>query len=162
MKPGWKYRSLDELAHVSRGRSRHRPRNEPSLFGGEFPFVQTADIHGSDLYIHSYSQTYNEAGLAQSKLWEPGVICITNAGENTGDCGILAIRACFPDSILAIEPMPEMADAIFLKYSIDRLKPQSRRITRGATQDNLSVAKLLAFKMPAPDLDAISKPELNQ
>jgi type I restriction enzyme S subunit len=80
------------------------------------------------------------------------VICITNAGENTGDCAILGIRACFPDSIIAVETDPSKAHPIFLKYAIDRLKPQLRRVTRGATQDNLSVAKLLAFKFPVPPL----------
>ena len=150
MRTGWELRSIDELAKVGRGRSRHRPRNDPSLYGGEYPFIQTADIHASDLYITSYSQTYSEAGLRQSQLWEPGVICITNAGENTGDCAILGIRACFPDSILTVEPIESVADPVFLKYSIDLLKPQLRRVTRGATQDNLSAAKLLAFKFPAP------------
>jgi type I restriction enzyme S subunit len=150
MASGWELHSIDEVAVVSRGRSRHRPRNDPALYGGEYPFVQTADIHASDLYIKSFSQTYSEAGLAQSRLWEPGVICITNAGENTGDCAILGIRACFPDSILALEPMPNKADPVFLKYAVDLLKPQLRRVTRGATQDNLSATKLLAFKFPIP------------
>lgn len=150
MKRGWSYKSIDEIGTVARGRSRHRPRSDPALYGGEYPFVQTADIHNSDLYIRSYSQTYNEEGLRQSKLWEPGVICITNAGANTGDCAILGIGACFPDSVIAVTPHEEEADPVFLKYAIDALKPQLRRITRGATQDNLSVAKLLSFKFPVP------------
>lgn len=150
MKPGWKLKAIDELARVGRGRSRHRPRNDPSLYGGEFPFVQTAEIHGSELYITSFSQTYSVTGLAQSRLWDPGVICITNAGEKTGDCAILGIRACFPDSVIAVEAEEGKTDPVFLKYAIDLLKPQLRRVTRGATQDNLSVAKLLAFKFPVP------------
>lgn len=150
MRSGWELKSIDELARVGRGRSRHRPRNDPSLYGGDYPFVQTAEIHGSDLRITSFSQTYSDAGLAQSKLWEPGVICITNAGENTGDCAILGIQACFPDSVIAVEAEEGKADPVYLKYAIDLLKPQLRRVTRGATQDNLSVAKLLAFKFPVP------------
>jgi type I restriction enzyme S subunit len=143
-------KSIDELAWVGRGRSRHRPRNDPSLYGGEHPFVQTAEIHSADLTISTYSQTYSDRGLEQSKTWEPGTICITNAGENTGDCAILAIRACFPDRIIAVVADEKKSDAVFLKYAIDQLKPQFRRITRGATQDNLSLAKLLAFKFPSP------------
>jgi len=63
-------KSLDYFGKVGRGKSRHRPRNDPALYGGPYPFIQTADITNSDLYVSSYSQTYSEAGLAQSKLWE--------------------------------------------------------------------------------------------
>lgn len=150
MRRGWTERSIDELAFVGRGKSRHRPRNDPSLYGGEYPFVQTAEIHDADLWITSFKQTYSDKGLAQSKMWDPGTICITNAGENTGDCAILGIRACFPDSIIAVIADESKSDSIFLKYAIDQLKPRLRRVTRGATQDNLSVAKLTAFKFPTP------------
>ena len=153
MRRGWAEKSIDELAFVGRGKSRHRPRNDPSLYGGEHPFVQTAEIHNADLWITTFKQTYSEKGLAQSKIWDPGTICITNAGENTGDCAILGIRACFPDSIIAVIADESKSDTVFLKYAIDQLKPRLRRITRGATQDNLSVAKLTAFKFPAPPLE---------
>ena len=35
---------LSELGFVGRGRSRNRPRDEPSLYGGPYPFFQTGDI----------------------------------------------------------------------------------------------------------------------
>ena len=40
----------------------------------------------------------------------------------------------------------------FLKYSIDCLRYQLRSVTKGATQDNLSVSKLISFKFPVPHL----------
>jgi len=153
MRAGWTLNAVHDLAFLKRGKSRHRPRNEPSLYGGEYPFVQTADIHNSDLYVTSYSQTYNEKGLEQSKLWEPDTICITIAGENTGDCAILGIRACFPDSIIGVIADPSKADTIFLKYAIDGLRLQIRNITRGATQDNLSVTKFSSFRFPTPPVE---------
>jgi type I restriction enzyme, S subunit len=153
----WELKSIDEIAQISRGRSKHRPRNDPSLYGGSYPFVQTADIHASDLYIKSFSKTYSDLGLAQSKLWQPGVLCITNAGENTGDCAILDIEACFPDSIIAVTPDPLKSDIFFLKYSVDRIKHQLRSVTKGATQDNLSVSKLVSFKFPVPSLSTQKK-----
>ena len=152
MTESWNLKSIDEIAEIGRGRSRHRPRNAPELYGGVYPFVQTADIHASDLYINTFSKTYNEAGLAQSKLWDSGVICITNAGENTGDCAILGIQACVPDSIITVIPDPEETDPVFLKYAIDQLKSQLRAVTKGATQDNLSIAKLTVFKFQVPSV----------
>ena len=73
----WEYKSLDELGSISRGRSKHRPRNDASLFGGKYPFVQTADVKNANLYLTNYSETYNEKGLEQSRLWKAGTLCIT-------------------------------------------------------------------------------------
>src|ERR1022692_2513587 len=78
-KTEWKPSRLDELGFVGRGKSRHRPRNDSRLYGGPYPFIQTAEIMGADPYITSYSQTYTELGLQQSKLWPPNTLCITIA-----------------------------------------------------------------------------------
>jgi len=150
--PTWSHKRLDELGFVGRGRSRHRPRHHPSLYDGPYPFIQTAEITASDLYITEYTQTYSELGLAQSKMWEKNTLCIVNAGVNTGDSAILGFQACFPDSVIAFKPTPSEADVRFVKYYLDTIKPQIRQITMGATQDNLSVAKLLSFEIPTPPL----------
>jgi type I restriction enzyme, S subunit len=147
---GWNYTKLDELGIIRRGRSKHRPRNDPSLYGGSYPLIQTAEVTASEFYIRGFSQTYNETGLAQSRLWEPDTLCIVNAGENTGETAILGFRACFPDSIIGFTAYPEKSDVRFIKYYLSILKTHIRSITKGATQDNLSVEKLLSFDIPSP------------
>ena len=77
----WEEKCLDELGTISRGKSKHRPRNDPALYGGVYPFIQTADVKNANFYITKYSQTYNEKGLSQSKLWEKGTLCITIAAK---------------------------------------------------------------------------------
>ncbi len=144
--------SLNQIGTVARGKSRHRPRNDPSLYGGPYPFIQTGDITNSELYVSSYSQTYSERGLSQSKLWNPGVLCIVNAGVNTGDSAVLGIQACFPDSVISFTADPAKSDVRFVKYFLDSVKTGIRSITMGATQDNLSVSKLLTIKLPVYDL----------
>ncbi|MFC3204070.1 restriction endonuclease subunit S [Alteromonas oceani] len=147
----WSEKSLDQLGFVSRGKSRHRPRDAAHLYGGPYPFVQTGDVKHAGLYLTDYSQTYSEEGLAQSKLWPAGTLCITIAA-NIADTSILAIDACFPDSVIGFIPDPEKADARFVKYLFDAvLKLQYRQFTQGAAQDNLSQAKLLALKFLVPD-----------
>lgn len=149
---------LDELGYVSRGRSQHRPRNAPHLYGGEFPFIQTADITRSNLYISDYSQTYTQAGVDQSRMWEPGVLCIANAGVNTGDNAILSFKACFPDSVIGFIADSETCEVRYIKYFLDSVKSQIRSITMGATQDNLSVGKLLTI--PIPKLPLVSQKKI--
>ena len=152
LKPGWSYKKLNELGFVGRGKSKHRPRNEPSLYGGKHPFIQTAEVTASEFYIIKYSQTYSDLGLAQSKLWDKNTLCIVNAGENTAETAILKFQACFPDSIIGFIADSEKADVRFIKYYLTTIKPQLRSITKGATQDNLSVSKLLLFDILTPPL----------
>lgn len=147
----WSAKSLDELGTVSRGRSRHRPRDAAHLYGGPYPFVQTGDVKRAGLYLTEYSQTYSDEGLAQSKLWPSGTLCITIAA-NIADTSILAIDACFPDSVIGFIPDPRKSDARFIKYLFDAvLKLQYRQVSQGAAQDNLSQGKLLALKFSVPD-----------
>jgi type I restriction enzyme S subunit len=149
--PETKTTRLDDLGYVSRGRSRHRPRNDASLYGGEYPFFQTGDIKAANFYLTEYSQTYNELGLAQSKMWDKGTLCITIAA-NIAETAILGIPGCFPDSVVGFVPDPDKADVRFIKYYIDILKLGMQSISRGTTQDNMSVEKLMSFDFNVPDL----------
>ena len=151
-KTEWKPSRLDELGFVGRGKSRHRPRNDSRLYGGPYPFIQTAEIMDADPYITSYSQTYTELGLQQSKLWPPNTLCMTIAGANTAETAILKFEACFPDSIIGFIPDEKKADLHFVKYSLDLMKHKFLAVTRGATQDNLSLDKLLSFPLATPPL----------
>ncbi len=149
LKNGWQRVNLSDLGRVERGRSRHRPRNDKVLFGGKYPFIQTGDVKSANLYINSYSQTYNENGLAQSKLWQSNTLCITIAA-NIADSAILAIPACFPDSIVGFIPYEKKSDVKFVKYLLDLLQKNFQLISKGTTQDNLSLEKLLSINFSAP------------
>ena len=77
----WTEKSLSQLGILARGKSKHRPSKDQSLFGGKYPFIQTSDIKHSNFYVNSFSNTYNETGLAQSKLWPKNTLCITIAAN---------------------------------------------------------------------------------
>ncbi len=149
----WKLLKLDQLGFVGRGRSRHRPRDAAFLYGGPYPFFQTGDIKAANLRLTEHSQTYSEAGLAQSRLWKPGTLCITIAA-NIAETAILGIEACFPDSVVGFIADPEKSETTFVKYYIDMIKLQMQGVSRGTTQDNLSLDKLLAFDFRVPPLPA--------
>jgi type I restriction enzyme S subunit len=153
MKPtAWPRKRLDELGFVGRGKSRHRPRNEPSLYGGPYPFIQTADVMAATPYITGYSQTYSELGFRQSKMWPANTLCMTIAGANTAKVAILKIKACFPDSVVGFIPNKTKADLHFVLYSLGLMKDQFLAVSRGATQDNLGLSKLLSFPLLAPEV----------
>ena len=144
--------TLNDLGYVNRGRSKHRPRNAPELYGGPYPFVQTADIKHADLYLTEYEQTYSELGLAQSRLWPIGTLCITIAA-NIADTAILGCEACFPDSVIGFIPDEDKCDVRYVKYLFDtELQESFQQLSQGVAQDNLSKDKLLSVKFHIPDL----------
>jgi len=144
------FRKLTDVGSVNRGKSKHRPRNAPELYGGPYPFVQTGDVKAANFFITDYTQTYSERGLAQSKLWQPGTLLITIAA-NIADTAVLKIPACFPDSIIGFIPRQGESDVRFMKYCLDTYKSQMQAISQGTTQDNLSQGKLLSLRFRIPD-----------
>ena len=156
MMEGWKEYILEDLGFVGRGKSRHRPRNEPFLYGDKYPFVQTADVKSSNNRISTYTQMYSEKGLKQSKLWPVNTLCITIAA-NIADAAILDIEACFPDSIIGFIPDSKKSDVQFVKYLFDLLQVSIKQISQGAAQDNLSLEKLRSIKFLVPPLPTQNK-----
>jgi type I restriction enzyme, S subunit len=148
----WPKLPLDQLGYVSRGRSRHRPRNDPSLYGGPYPFIQTGDVKHANFRITEHTTTYSEAGLAQSRLWPKDTLCITIAA-NIADTALLGYEACFPDSVIGFIADEEKADARFVKYYFDIIQRELQMVSQGATQDNLSQEKLLSFGIVCPPVE---------
>ncbi len=149
----WTPQRLDQLGYLSRGRSRHRPRDAVHLYDGPYPFIQTGDVKHAGLYITEYQQAYSDAGLEQSRLWPAGTLCITIAA-NIADTAILGFDACFPDSVIGFIPDTRKADARFLKYLFDAtIQRRVQQFTQGAAQDNLSIEKLLSIEFPVPSVD---------
>ena len=148
----WKKMPLDKMGVISRGKSKHRPRNDARLFGGKYPFIQTGDIGAAGLYVQNYSQTYNEEGLVQSKLWPKDTLCITIAA-NIADTALLAFPACFPDSIMGFLPYENVSNVKYVKYCFDILKKDCQQISQGTAQDNLSWKKLSTILFPCPPIE---------
>jgi type I restriction enzyme S subunit len=149
----WTPKHLDQLGYLSRGRSRHRPRDAAHLYDGPYPFIQTGDVKHAGLYITEYQQTYSEAGLEQSRLWPAGTLCITIAA-NIADTAILGFDACFPDSVIGFIPDEGKADVRFVKYLFDAtIQRRVQQFTQGAAQDNLSQEKLLSIEFSVPEVN---------
>jgi type I restriction enzyme S subunit len=145
---------LSEVAEVGRGKSKHRPRNEKSLFGGKYPFVQTGDVRAAKKYIAASTSNYSEKGLAQSKLWPVGTVCITIAA-NIGDVAILGIDACFPDSVVGISSAENSNE--FIYYFLITLQRQLDLQANSAAQKNINLKVLSGIQIPLPPLPEQAK-----
>jgi type I restriction enzyme S subunit len=147
---GWEICSFAEVGNLDRGRSKNRPRDEPSLYGGEYPFIQTGDVANSNGEITAYTQTYSEKGLAQSRMWPVGTLVITIAA-NIGKTAILTFPACFPDSMVGFIP----GDRVIVDYVRPCLVTMESRLEEAApqvAQKNINLKILSELRIPVPPL----------
>ena len=145
---GWIWASLSYIGELNRGKSKHRPRNDPKLYNGDYPFVQTGDIRYANKFISNYSQTYNEIGLKQSRLWPKGTLCITIAA-NIADTAILNFDACFPDSIVGFIPNIS-SNIFFIEYFLRTAKENLDRYAPATAQKNINLKILSELLIPLP------------
>jgi len=148
---GWCWASLDEAGHLQRGRSRHRPRDASHLYGGPYPFVQTGDIRKANLVVRSHTQTYSEAGLAQSQLWPAGTLCITIAA-NIAETAMLGYDACFPDSVVGYHGVAPFVVTEYVMYFVKSARDQLERFAPATAQKNINDEILSQVPMPLPPL----------
>ncbi|MGO1691534.1 MAG: restriction endonuclease subunit S [Marinobacter sp.] len=148
----WCEFTLKEVCtEYGRGKSKHRPRNDPRLYGGDYPFIQTGDVRRSDHIITDFSKTYNDKGLSQSKLWPKGTICITIAA-NIAETGVLGFDSCFPDSIIGLVVDNTKASNSYVEFLLQSVKTVLKAKGKGSAQDNINLGTFEKEKFPFPPL----------
>jgi type I restriction enzyme, S subunit len=145
---GWAWARLSELGTFGRGESKHRPRDDPRLYGGAVPFVQTGVVAGAGDYIKGFHQTYSELGVAQSHIWPSGTLCITIAA-NIAKTAILAFEACFPDSVVGLFP-DRGIDAYFIHMWMKTIQSRLEAFAPATAQKNINLEVLHNVAVPLP------------
>lgn len=152
---GWTLLPFGAVGSLDRGKSRHRPRDARELYDGPYPFIQTGDVANSRGVIRAYSSTYSELGLAQSRLWRSGTLCITIAA-NIAKTGVLAFDACFPDSVVGFLPGSQVRTE-FVQAWLGFLQPTLEANAPQAAQKNINLEILRALPVPVPPLNLQDK-----
>jgi len=146
----WAWVKLTDIGELSRGKSKHRPRNDAMLYvDGTIPLIQTGDVASADKHITKFSTCYNEVGLAQSRLWKKGTLCITIAA-NIGDVAILDFDACFPDSVLGFLPYSDSVSVEYVYFMLLAYKSRMNQKASKVAQSNLSLDKIGTMLFPLP------------
>lgn len=149
---GWCYILLGELGELARGKSKHRPRNDPRLFGDFVPFIQTGEVARSGGLICSFSKMYSEFGLQQSRIFPKGTICITIAA-NIADTGILKFDACFPDSVVGLITDETLANSYFVEYFLRTIREDLAQFAPATAQANINLEILNKVVILLPPLN---------
>jgi type I restriction enzyme S subunit len=100
----------------------------------------------------SHKQTYSEAGLAQSRLWPAGTICITIAA-NIADSAILTYPVCFPDSVVGLIVDPEFCVTEFVEFFVRTAREDLSQFAPATAQKNINIGILGEVAVPLPPLD---------
>lgn len=149
----WKYVYLSSLGELSRGKSKHRPRNDKRLFeNGKYPFFQTGDVKTARDYLVACDKMYGEFGLAQSKLWSSGTLCITIAANIAETC-FLGVDACFPDSIVGFTANDNIVNKEYIRYFIEASKKRLWAFAPATAQKNINLTTLENLIVPYCTLD---------
>jgi len=147
-----------QLAHIERGKFTARPRNNPRLYGGNIPFIQTGDVTNSNGKITTYSQTLNEEGLKVSKRFPRGTLFFTIAA-NIGDVGVASFETACPDSLVAITPAKRTCQD-WLAHELRRRKQSFENLASHNAQLNINLEKLRPYLLcapPFPEQEAIAE-----
>lgn len=149
---GWAWARFPELGIFERGKSKHRPRNDPKLFRpGIYPLVQTGEVARSNGVIQEFHSEYSEMGLAQSKLWPTGTLCITIAA-NIADVATLGFDACFPDSVVGFIPSKPVPNPQYFLYFMKTAKADLLKFAPSTAQKNINLGILEMVLIPIPPL----------
>jgi type I restriction enzyme S subunit len=146
----WKVQQIKRLCRLVRGQFTHRPRNDPALYDGPYPFIQTGNITAAGKYIRTHSQTLNELGLSASKQFPRGTLVMSIAA-NIGDVAILDFEACFPDSMIGMIP-GHKTNLDFLYYLMRSMRSIMLRSAVQSTQLNLNYVRIGTNFAPVPPL----------
>ncbi|BEN28639.1 restriction endonuclease subunit S [Serratia marcescens] len=147
----WSIKSYRYACLIYRGKFGHRPRNDPSLYDGDYAFIQTGDVARASKFIETYSQTLNEKGKAVSQLFPSGTLMMAIAA-NIGDTAILGFEAYAPDSVVGFKPYQSL-HLEFLRYSFMAALPALEQTSTQSTQANLNIDRIGAVKAVFPPLE---------
>lgn len=147
----WDIKKIKYLTKIYRGKFGHRPRNDPALYGGIYPFVQTGDVARANKYITNYTQTLNEKGIKVSQLFPQGALVMAIAA-NIGDVAILDFEAYAPDSIVGFTPNKEIS-LKFLYYCFITLAEELKRTAIQNTQANLNIERIGSIRSVYPNIE---------
>lgn len=148
----WEWVRLTDVGEVSRGRSKHRPRNDTVLYkDGKYPLIQTGDVARSGGSIRSCSSFYNDTGLEQSRMWPKGTLCLTIAA-NIADVGILDFDACFPDSVVGFNAFSPITSNKYFLYMLMAYKAIIDSMATRSAQKNINLDTIASLAYPLPPL----------
>ncbi len=145
----WREVRIKDIAILERGKFTHRPRNDPKMYGGKHPFIQTGNVARANKYVNEYTQTLSDEGIKVSRKFNKGTLLMAIAA-NIGDVAIVGFDTYFPDSVVGFKPIKSNVD--YLYYLFVATTHELNRVKVTSTQDNLNLDRLNSLVKYIPPL----------
>ena len=154
---GWKWARFPELGDFGRGKSKHRPRNDPNLFNPpKYPLIQTGEVSRAKGVVQEVHSYYSDIGLAQSRLWPKGTLCITIAA-NIAESAVLGFDSCFPDSVVGFVPANAMGNVEYFLLFVETARADLLAFAPATAQKNINLEILSSLLIPVPPLNELTR-----
>ena len=128
-------------------------RANPEFWGGSVPWIKTGEVNYEDIYDSEEKITDLGYKKSATKLIPADAVLMAlyGQGPTLGRVAQLRVKATVNQACAAILPS-NMFDMRYLFYYLASQYKQIRRLARGASQPNISVAIVKDFIVPAPPL----------
>lgn len=151
----WQWVALGNYAKCNRGKFSIRPRNDPSCFDGDYPFIQIGDLPRQGGYIYSHKQTLNDKGYSVSREFDTGTVVLAIVGATIANTGITTYPVCFPDSLVGINSSTDTTNK-YLDYHLRAIKENIRQASyAGGGQPNIKLTMVNPLPLPLPSENEI-------
>ena len=153
MREGWKEVTIGDLGKVVTGNT--PPKNDPSNYGGDYPFIKPTDMEIGRRYCTNWEENYSEKAFKKYKnSYIPpkstGVVTIGTVGDKL----FQADRWCFTNqSVNVIIPNTELYDEDFIYYLMKINLPKVENANPGTASGRHHVSKsnFCAIKVRVPE-----------
>lgn len=128
--------------------------DDPSMWRDDgLPWVSISDMTKSPVVL-STDRRVSQEGIASKRLHvgRPGTTLFAMYAS-VGAIGVLGVEASWNQALLGIEPRPGLADARFIRYWLEHLRPDLAALTRSNTQDNLNAEQVGNFPFPTTSVE---------
>ena len=154
---GWSWARFPELGEFGRGKSKHRPRNDPALFNPpKYPLIQTGEVSRAKGIVQEVHSYYSDLGLAQSRMWPKGTLCITIAA-NIAESAVLGFDSCFPDSVVGFVPAKTMGNVEYFLLFVETARADLLAFAPATAQKNINLEILSSLLIPVPPLKELTR-----
>ena len=149
----WQVSKFGYISSVVRGGS-PRPAGDPTLFHGDYsPWVTVAEVTKDNRMELTETSSYlTKRGSAQSRLFQPGTLLLSNSGATLGVPKVLMIQANANDGVVGFEHLRHNREYCYF-YLASLTENLRERIKQGSGQPNLNTDIVKHIEIPIPPVD---------
>lgn len=147
----WSHSTIGDLAIVRTGRT--PSRTDPTNFGGDIPWVKTAEVTDDVIYTTEEHLSENGRETSKSEIFPAGSILVAlyGQGQTRGRTALLGVPAATNQACAVILPTTKTVQR-YLWWWLRASYVPLRDLGRGGNQPNLNLEIVRTFGIPVPPL----------